>query len=121
MCSETRNDFIKERPGVEETLLNMYSFFLDRLRDNLHIVLCFSPVGQKFSVRSQKFPALFSCVTIDWFLPWPEEALIEVASAFLSQYRVDTNAENKSKLYRLMGTMQDQVEDDADGDARPGR
>jgi len=109
MCAEVRNDFVKERPWLEENMINMYQYFLDRLRDNLHVVLCFSPVGSKFAVRAQKFPALFSCVTIDWFLPWPEEALIAVASAFLSEYKVDTSPENKEKLYRLMGTVHAQV------------
>lgn len=61
--------------GVTDTWDNLYSFFLNRVRDNLHIVLCFSPVGDKFSRRAQQFPGLINGTTIDWFLPWPEEAL----------------------------------------------
>jgi dynein heavy chain len=62
-------------PGVTDTWDNLYSFFLNRVRDNLHVVLCFSPVGNKFSTRAQQFPGLINGCTIDWFLPWPEEAL----------------------------------------------
>jgi hypothetical protein len=29
------------------------------------------------------FPGLVNCTTIDWFLPWPEEALISTA-----QYKI---------------------------------
>jgi dynein heavy chain len=62
-------------PGVPDTWDNLYSFFLNRVRDNLHVMLCFSPVGNKFSRRAQQFPGLINGCTIDWFLPWPEEAL----------------------------------------------
>jgi dynein heavy chain, axonemal len=30
------------------------------------------------------FPALVNCVTIDWFLAWPPEALKSVATHFLA-------------------------------------
>jgi hypothetical protein len=63
------------QPGVADTWDNLYAFFLNRVRDNLHVILCFSPVGNKFSTRAQQFPGLINGCTIDWFLPWPEEAL----------------------------------------------
>jgi hypothetical protein len=62
-------------PGIPDTWDNLYSFFLNRVRDNLHVCLCFSPVGAKFSRRAMQFPGLINGCTIDWFLPWPEEAL----------------------------------------------
>lgn len=62
-------------PGVPDTWDNLYAFFLNRVRDNLHVMLCFSPVGNKFSRRAMQFPGLINGCTIDWFLPWPEEAL----------------------------------------------
>ena len=59
---EVRNDYCKEKNLVnyDPPANELYSYFLDRLRDNLHIVLCFSPVGQKFRERARKFPALFN-------------------------------------------------------------
>lgn len=63
------------QPGVPDTWDNLYRFFLNRVRDNLHVALCFSPVGPKFARRAQQFPGLINGCTIDWFLPWPEEAL----------------------------------------------
>ena len=38
-----------------------------------------SPVGEAFRRRLRTFPALVNCTTIDWFLPWPEEALRSTA------------------------------------------
>jgi dynein heavy chain len=37
------------------------------VRKYLHVVLCFSPVGDKFRIRARNFPALINCTVIDWF------------------------------------------------------
>ena len=59
--------------------------FVPRVRRFLHIVLCFSPVGDTFRVRARKFPALINNTTIDWFHPWPRDALVSVAQRFLEE------------------------------------
>merc|ERR1719387_553755 len=104
-CNEVRNDYVKDNPGGEENPVNLYAYFLDRLRDNLHIVLAFSPVNKKFPIRAQKFPAVFSAVNINWFLPWPEDALVAVSSSFLSEYKIDATKDDRDKAYELMGAM----------------
>lgn len=43
------------------------------MRNNLHVILCFSPVGDKFRIRARQFPALVNCVAFDWFHTWPSE------------------------------------------------
>jgi len=48
-------------------------------------------------------------VTIDWFLPWPEEALVAVSSNFLSSFTVDCDKETKINLYKHMGKVHDMV------------
>jgi hypothetical protein len=50
----------------------------------LHVVLCFSPVGDKFRIRARQFPALVNCTQLDWFHGWPHEALLSVAQRFLA-------------------------------------
>ncbi|CAJ1374165.1 unnamed protein product, partial [Effrenium voratum] len=47
-------------------------------------VLTMSPVGSALRVRMRMFPALVNCCTIDWFLPWPDEALLGVSARQLS-------------------------------------
>ncbi|KAL4470156.1 hypothetical protein ABPG72_009081 [Tetrahymena utriculariae] len=71
-----------KRPDSPESL---WSFFVERVRENLHIILCMSPVGEALRVRCRKFPSLVNCCTLDWFPPWPKEALLSVAQRFLSQ------------------------------------
>lgn len=105
MCGDVRNDFVKDNPNMEENLLNMYNYLMDRLRDNLHVCLCFSPVNAKFPIRAQKFPAVFT-VNINWFMPWPEAALVAVSSAFLGSYKLDCSEQDKGRLYALTGSFQ---------------
>jgi dynein heavy chain len=76
------------RPGVKsegivDSKENCWKFFIDRVKKNLHMSLCFSPVGDAFRTRALKFPALINCTVIDWFHPWPEDALLSVAGKFL--------------------------------------
>ena len=63
----------------------MLEFFISRVRTNLHVVLCFSPVGDVFRVRARRFPALIYNTAIDFFHPWPRDALISVADKFLDE------------------------------------
>jgi dynein heavy chain len=53
--------------GFIDTSDNLYKYFVDRVRDNLHVCLCFSPIGAAFARRARMFPGLFSCCSIDWF------------------------------------------------------
>ncbi|CAK8691447.1 unnamed protein product [Clavelina lepadiformis] len=61
----------------------VFQHFIARVRQNLHIVLCMSPVGDAFRARCRMFPSLVNCCTIDWFVQWPEEALLSVSQNFL--------------------------------------
>eukprot|EP00955_Chlamydomonas_euryale_P086337 364207-Chlamydomonas_euryale.AAC.7 len=46
---------------------DLYAFFVSEVRKNLHVCLCFSPIGDAFRERLRKFPSLITCTTIDWF------------------------------------------------------
>ncbi|KAG7159116.1 Dynein heavy chain 5, axonemal-like 2, partial [Homarus americanus] len=99
----------REHPRRPPTPENVMDFFLARTRQNLHVVLCFSPVGEKFRSRAMKFPGLISGCTIDWFQPWPKEALVAVAQHFLDDYEIISTAEVKTSLVKGMGTIHDHV------------
>ncbi|XP_022428502.1 dynein heavy chain 12, axonemal isoform X8 [Delphinapterus leucas] len=63
--------------------LALFAFFVNRCKDNLHVVVAFSPIGDVFRNCLRQFPSLINCCTIDWFQPWPEDALELVAVKFL--------------------------------------
>ena len=83
IISGVRNEV--KSAGIQDTRENCWSFFIDRVRKQLKVVLCFSPVGTTLRVRSRKFPAIVNCTNIDWFHEWPQEALMSVSSRFLSE------------------------------------
>ncbi|KAI9544461.1 hypothetical protein NQZ68_001334 [Dissostichus eleginoides] len=99
----------RELPRVPPTFDNLYDYFISRSKKNLHVVLCFSPVGQKFRNRSLKFPGLISGCTMDWFTPWPNEALVAVSNYFLSEFPMVCSPEVKSSVVTTMGTYHDKV------------
>lgn len=74
--------------GLLDTRENCWKFFIDRVRKQLKIVLCFSPVGSTLRVRSRKFPAIINCTAINWFHEWPQEALVSVSRKFLQDLEV---------------------------------
>lgn len=60
----------------------------NRVRDNLHVVLAMSPIGESFRNRTRMYPGLVNCTTIDWFQQWPADALVEVATKFIQDIPV---------------------------------
>ncbi|RMC00001.1 hypothetical protein DUI87_23409 [Hirundo rustica rustica] len=71
--------------GQQPTKANLMAAFTARVRSNIHMVLCMSPIGEVFRARLRQFPSLVNCCTIDWFSEWPAEALQSVASSFLNE------------------------------------
>ena len=86
VCAQVRP--AAKAAGVQETQDALFAFFLERVRTNLHVVICLSPIGDAFRERCRMFPGLVNCTTIDWFTQWPSDALFEVASKLLESENV---------------------------------
>ena len=69
----------KKLPGCDQKEY-VWEYFVNRARENLHIVLCMSSAGDTLRLRCRNFPGLISNTTIDWFFPWPKDALMDVAN-----------------------------------------
>jgi len=76
--------------GIVDSKDNCWKYFIDRIKKNLHMILCFSPVGDDFRNRAKKFPAIINCTVIDFFHDWPQEALHSVSEKFLNEVEMDS-------------------------------
>lgn len=114
ITSDLRNAFVKERVGMEDTQDNLKQYFIDKVRDNLHLMICMSPMNPKFPVRARKFPGIVSCPTIDWFLPWPADALVALSQAFIANFHVECTPQVKEGLMTHMGMVHSMVTDVCD-------
>ena len=68
----------------------VWKYFISMVRQNLHVCLCFSPVGGGLRTRVRRFPAIASCTVIDWFQPWPHQALASVGSKILAGVKMNS-------------------------------
>merc|ERR1719305_2042411 len=82
----------------------VFAWFVDKCRANLHIVLCLSPIGAAFRNRLRNYPSLVNCCTIDWFQEWPPEALDRVATQFLAKLEMEDDV--KRGCVQTMVVMQ---------------
>ncbi|XP_064553878.1 dynein axonemal heavy chain 5 isoform X1 [Drosophila montana] len=99
----------RENQRKTATPESVMEFFLARTCTNLHVAFCFSPVGETFRSRVQRFPALVSGCTIDWLHPWPKDALVSVARHFLSHFEIECTPAVKEELVNALGSIQDIV------------
>lgn len=99
-----KNDPVfKEKEGDQAWV---YNKFINQAKNSLHLVLAFSHIGEDFKRRLRMFPALVNCCTIDWFLPWPRDALKSVAEYFLADVPDLPNAEG---VVEICVDMQERV------------
>lgn len=98
------------RRRIPPTKLNIFAQYLLRVKANIHVVLCMSPLGDAFRNRLRKFPSLVNCCTIDWFQEWPDDALQSVAARFLSSSNLKLGAELEGKLITFFQYIHQSIE-----------
>ena len=73
------------KANYPHTKEGVWSYFVQKAANNLHIVLAMSPVGEILKTRCRNFPGLVNNTSIDWFTAWPKQALHAVACQFLAE------------------------------------
>ena len=91
-----------KQDNIPDSRENCWSWFIGKVRKNLHMALCFSPVGESFRRRARQFPALVNCTVIDWYQPWPQDALYSVAENFLEPVDLGEDASLKKSVVEFM-------------------
>ncbi|XP_044777260.1 dynein axonemal heavy chain 10 isoform X1 [Neomonachus schauinslandi] len=81
ILSQIGPEALKQGTGLAKE--SVWQYFVNKSANNLHIVLGMSPVGDTLRTRCRNFPGLVNNTGIDWFMPWPSQALHAVAKSFL--------------------------------------
>ncbi|XP_055681851.1 dynein axonemal heavy chain 7 [Lutzomyia longipalpis] len=76
---------------TDGTPVALFNYFVRVVREQLHIVLCMSPEGPSLRTRIRKFPSVVNCCTVNWFQEWPEDALVSVATRYLTSIIQDVD------------------------------
>ncbi|KAL2735253.1 dynein axonemal heavy chain 2 [Vespula squamosa] len=97
---DIKNRLTKEatKAGIIPSTESIYFFLIERVRANMHVILCMSPIGDAFRNRLRQYPSLINCTTIDWFLEWPKEALLEVGNKFLMNLNLTLTITGENKV-----------------------
>lgn len=53
-----------QRKRIPPTKVNIFAQYVIRVRSNIHLVICMSPIGSAFRDRLRMFPSLVNCCTI---------------------------------------------------------
>ncbi|XP_043489610.1 dynein axonemal heavy chain 6 [Polistes fuscatus] len=115
-ADELEKVIIATRPAAKQNGIDesdrdaIYQFFIERVRNFLHLMICMSPIGDAFRRRCRMFPSLVNCCTIDWFTKWPRDALLSVAESFIIKI-VPDNEETLSALCSICVLMHETVGD----------
>lgn len=106
VCEEVRADGKAANAG--QTGAELLAFFMERVRSNLHVIVCMSPIGELFRSRLRMFPGLVNCTTIDWYTEWPDDALYEVATKLMEEVNLGS-AEVRDNACKLFMTVHSSV------------
>jgi dynein heavy chain len=87
---------------LPETKEFRWNYFVNKCRENMHIILAMSPAGDTLRVRCRNFPGLISNTNVDWFFPWPEDALTAVANNFMGSVELEDDQRDKVVSHLVM-------------------
>ncbi|KAM9259890.1 dynein axonemal heavy chain 10 [Cariama cristata] len=90
------------KAGVNPAKGSVWQYFVNKCASNLHIVLGMSPVGDSLRTWCRNFPGLVNNTGIDWFLPWPPQALYAVAQSFVGNSTRIPSESSKSVIEHMV-------------------
>ena len=77
------SQILSNRLTTDEGKQDLRSTFERNCLNNLHIIVCFSYIGDYLRICCRNYPSIINNTTIDWFTLWPNSALEALASKFL--------------------------------------
>ncbi len=99
IIGDLRAAFKRQHPTAEELGSNIWSFFLARVKCNLHLVFFINRAhDDDVGFYDEKYPGIFSAVTRIFVREWPSVALKSVASKLLGPVKLTVDDDTKLRL-----------------------
>jgi len=85
-----------QEAGIRNADSNMaWNKFVLSIKTHLHFILVQSPSGDSLKNRLRSYPNLINCATINWFHPWPADALFETSKSLLKDMELEDDVRKK--------------------------
>ncbi|XP_058981464.1 dynein axonemal heavy chain 10-like [Musca domestica] len=91
-----------EEEGYSASKDSVWSYFLSKCSENMHVVLSMSPSGDALRNRCRNFPGLIGSTYIDWVFPWPQQALSAVAELFLCEHELIPGTYSENIMHHVV-------------------
>ncbi|EUD65414.1 hypothetical protein C922_04154 [Plasmodium inui San Antonio 1] len=75
---------IAKADGVQETDNSIFEYYLKKVNENLHFILCFSPTSNNFRDKSNNFQCILNNTLIDIYYNWESDSLLCVGQNYVS-------------------------------------
>ncbi|VDP76010.1 unnamed protein product [Echinostoma caproni] len=97
IVTELRDEAVAS--GYATARESVWQYFIQKASGNLHLV------GDTLRTRCRNFPGVVNNTTIDWFFPWPEQALYAVVRVFVSaEYRLVPESHREAITDQIVAT-----------------
>ncbi|GAW80997.1 dynein heavy chain [Plasmodium gonderi] len=74
---------IAKSEGIQENDNDIFDFYIKKVNENLHFILCFSPTSNNFRDKSNNFQCILNKTMIDIYENWESDSLMCVAQNYV--------------------------------------
>ena len=100
------------KSASDYTMEGLFNYLIYRVKINVHLILCMSPVGDTLRIRARKFPSILSGTSIDWFHEWPDSALTAVSARQIEKMpQFEENQELVPKLSQISAELHKSIQE----------
>ncbi|XP_074111940.1 dynein axonemal heavy chain 7 [Cotesia typhae] len=81
--------------NLEIATTEVMDYFFNQCREKLHFILYYSTTDKNLRQQLKSFPNLLNCCFVDCFMPWPQDAFVQLGHAFIEDLKIDGSVKEK--------------------------
>ncbi|KJP87668.1 hypothetical protein AK88_02696 [Plasmodium fragile] len=80
---------IAKADGIQENDNSIFEYFMKKVNENLHFILCFSPTSNNFRDKSNNFQCILNNTMIDIYDNWESDSLLCVGQNYVNNIYIN--------------------------------